>query len=73
MSRSRWDFKRPFCEVCGKTGGWYTQEGWTTCEEHWRSPKPERPTVDSVTGERINDETDKSQKSVEAEGDHDEE
>ena len=52
MPRSRWDFKRPFCEVCGKTGGWYTQEGWRTCEEHW-GPKPDSPVPAAVEGERI--------------------
>jgi len=72
MPRSRWDFKRPFCEVCGKTGGWYAQEGWSTCEEHWRIPKPAKPLFDWSTGERIEEQTDGLWESVKTAGDHDE-
>lgn len=51
--RNKHDYKRPFCEICGKTGGWYTQDGWRTCEAHFETPKPELPAYDSVTGEFI--------------------
>lgn len=68
MPRNRYDFNRPFCEVCGKTGGWYTQDGWQTCEEHWRSPKPEKPVFDSHSGGRIENEANESRGSFEAEG-----
>jgi hypothetical protein len=69
MPRSRWDFKRPFCEVCGShNGGSVSVEGWNTCVEHFRVPKPAEPLFDWSTGQRINDESDKSRGSVEREG-----
>ena len=72
MSRSRWDFKRPFCEVCGSpNGGSVSVEGWNTCFDHFRTSKPANPVFDWRTGTRISDETERPQKSVEAEGDHD--
>jgi hypothetical protein len=51
--KSKYDFKRPFCQICGLTGGWYTQDGWITCEEHYSIPKPALPLYDSVTGDVI--------------------
>ena len=51
--RSRFDFQRPFCEVCGTVGPSVSVEGWSTCNEHFRSPKPAVPLFDWRTGVRL--------------------
>lgn len=68
---TRYNYKRPFCEVCGsRDGGSVSVEGWNTCVEHFRVPKPAEPLFDWNTGERIKDEIEKPQESDATEGDH---
>ena len=52
--RSRWDYDRPFCEVCGAhPGANCSVEGWSTCDEHVRAPKPASPVFHWSTGVRL--------------------
>lgn len=51
---NRWNYERPFCEVCGADPGpYYSVEGWSTCDDHFRAPKPARPLFDARTGIRL--------------------
>ena len=49
--RSKYDYRRTFCEVCGMPGSYLSSEAWWTCSEHFRAEKPERRLFDHVTGE----------------------
>ena len=51
--RSKYAYRRPFCEVCGTIGPNVSRDGWWTCFEHFDAPKPDHPMFDSVTGEPI--------------------
>lgn len=52
--RSRYDHHRPFCELCGAhPGASVSIEGWSTCDEHFRAPKPDRAIFDWRTGVRL--------------------
>ena len=51
--RSKYAYRRPFCEVCGTIVPNVSRDGWWTCFEHFDAPKPDHPMFDSVTGEPI--------------------
>ena len=51
--RSKYDYRRTFCAVCGMPGSYLSSEGWWTCSEHFRAAKPERRVFDHVTGEPL--------------------
>ena len=51
--RSKYDYNRTFCEVCGGAGPCVSREGWSTCFAHHETEKPEHPLFDWRTGEPI--------------------
>ena len=50
---NKFDYKRPYCEVCGAIGPNVSVEGWNTCEEHFREDKPSEPVFDWQTGDSL--------------------
>ena len=49
----KFNYRRPYYEVCGRIGPNISKEGWWTCFDHFDAEKPELPNFDSVTGEPI--------------------
>jgi hypothetical protein len=50
---NRYNYGRPFCELCGSDGGCVTPDGWSTCIDHFDTDKPASPLFDRRSGDPI--------------------